>query len=331
VLKRDQKLALFMMGAGALRYSTNPIVCAIDSGNAGKSVRDVMDVPRDCPIVGSVAEAAALGAEVFVLGIAPPGGLIPPEWRPAIDEAIELGLSLVNGLHERLGPRYSHLNPGQWVWDIRIEPEGLQPATGAARTLSARRILMIGTDMSIGKMTAGLELQRGCLRHGIKAEFVATGQIGMVITGRGVPLDAVRVDFAGGAIEREVMSYSEAEVIIVEGQGSLVHPGSTATLPLLRGSMPTDLVLCHRAGMTHLSKFPEIAIPPLKAFAQLYQDLAECVGTFPRPKLAGGCLITLHLDEPSAQAELARMEEELGIPWTDPVRFGVEGIVERLV
>ena len=341
MLDPSKKLALFMegnlttdpgkMGFGLLRYSPNPVTCVIDTVHAGQGVQDVIDTPRACPVVGSVAEAVALGAEVFVLGIAPPGGLVPPAWWPRIDEAVAAGMSVVNGLHDLVAPRYPVLKPGQWIWDVRLEPEGLGVASARAATLDNRRVLMIGTDMAVGKMTAGLELWSAAKARGIRAGFVATGQIGIVLTGAGVPLDAVRVDYACGAIEREVMACADDALVVVEGQGALCHPASTSTLPLLRGSCPTHLVLCHRAGQTHLKRLHEIAIPPLKPYIALYEDLGSSCGTFERPKTACVALNTAHLGEPAALEAVARTSEETGLPCTDPVRFGAEVLLDAVL
>jgi uncharacterized NAD-dependent epimerase/dehydratase family protein len=340
-LQPDHHLALYMegafetgtgkMGLGVLRYSGNPIACVIDSRHAGHNLAALTGIPCSAPIVASVQDAIALGAQVLVLGIAPPGGLIPAEWTPALDHAVAGGLSLLNGLHDLLGPRYPSLGPDQWIWDIRIEPPGLVPGTGAARTLANTRILTIGTDMAIGKMTAGLELHKALLTAGHTAAFVATGQIGITLTGRGVPLDAIRLDFASGSIEREVMATADADYVVIEGQGSLLHPASTATLPLLRGSMPTHLLMCHRARMTHLSRVPWVAVPPLKDFFALYQDLAAAQGAFPRPVPLGICLNTSALTESEARAELDQLEQETALPCIDPVRYGVQRLVAALV
>jgi uncharacterized NAD-dependent epimerase/dehydratase family protein len=303
------------MGVGVLRYSPNPIACVVDSETAGGRTHEVMGVERDVPIVATVEEALALGAKVLVLGIAPPGGLIPEAWIPAIDRAVEGGMFVVNGLHDKLAPRY-----GDQVWDVRTEPSGLQPGTGAAAKLTNKRILMVGTDMAVGKMTAGLELWKA-LPEG--SAFVATGQIGITVTGAGVPLDAIRLDFSAGAIEREVLRYADAPVVVIEGQGSLVHPGSTATLPLLRGSMPTHLILCARAGQTHLVNAP-VEIPPLSKLRRLYEDVAEACGAFKRPITMGVALNTFHLsDDEEALAACAKVAAETGLPCVDPVRHGV--------
>lgn len=320
------------MGLGVLRYSPNPIVCVIDSQTAGKDAKDVAGVPRACPVVASIEEALALGAEVLVLGIAPPGGLIPKAWYPVIDRSVELGLSIVNGLHDLVGPRFRDLQCGQWIWDIRIEPEGLKPGTGAAADLANKRLLLIGTDMSIGKMTAGLEIYREARERGVSAEFVATGQIGITITGSGVPLDAVRVDFAAGAIEREVLNGKDAQLVIVEGQGSLGHPGSTANMALLRGAMPTHLILCHRAGQNFLAMMPEVPIAPLGDLIRLYEDLAACCGLFPRPTTVGVALNTGHIDsDEEALRACVQIQNEVGLPCVDPVRHGPGRLIDELM
>ncbi len=341
MLARHQKLAVYVEGAldalagkmayGILRYSPNPVACLIDSHHAGQDAAAITGIPRPTPVVATVREAIALGAEVLVLGIAPPGGLIPPDWYPVIDEAIRGGLSIVNGLHDLLNPRYPNLHAGQWVWDIRTEPPGLGVNSGSAREFSNRRVLMIGTDMSVGKMTAGLEIWKLARERKVNTEFIATGQVGITITGNGVPLDAVRVDYASGAIEREMVRCEAADLIIVEGQGALIHPGSTANLPLLRGTMPTHLVLCHQAGMSHLKRVPWVAIPPLRDYVRLYEDLAEACGAFPRPKTSGVALDTRGFTDDEARMWIQETEAELGIPATDPVRFGAEKLVDALL
>lgn len=340
MLDRSMKLALYMegaansdfgkMGFGVLRYSPNPICCVIDAEHAGHDIAEFGRSPRSAPIVATLQEAIALGATVLVLGIAPPGGLIPAEWDPALNEAIERGMSIVNGLHDLLQPRFPNLKPGQWIWDVRVEPPGLGTATGKARHLSNQRVLMLGTDMAIGKMTAGLELHRGLLERGVRSEFVATGQIGITVTGAGIPLDAIRVDFAAGAVEREVMRYADAEVVIIEGQGSYLHPASTSPLPLTRGSCPTHIVMCHRAGQSTLRRDPTVSIPPLGDFIRLCEDVAEACGAYARPRTLGIALNTAHLGEADARQAVEATQIEVGLPCTDPVRFGVEALAEAL-
>ncbi len=326
------------MGFGILRYSPNPVVCVVDSTQAAGDVVGLTGINRPCPIVSSLDQAVELGAEVLILGIAPAGGLIPQSWWPSLDQAVSAGLSIVNGLHDLIGPRYPQLaqKPGelgrQFIWDIRVEPTGIGNGTGLAAYLASKRVLMIGTDMAVGKMTAGLELAKCAKSAGMRTGFVATGQIGITITGAGIPLDAIRVDFASGAVEKEVLRSSDegAELVVIEGQGSLIHPSSTANLPLIRGACPTHYILCHRAGQTHLKSLPTFEIPPLPTIIQLYEDLGEACGTFPRPITAALALNTAHLSEAEALEECARYEQLLRIPAADPIRHGAERLLKSL-
>ena len=159
---------------------------------------------------------------------------------------------------------------------------------------------------------------------------MATGQIGITVTGSGIPLDAIRVDYASGAVEREVMRNEQREWVIIEGQGSIVHPGSTSTMPLLRGSMPTDLILCLKLGQTHLRRLPEIEIPPIPTLMRLYEDLACAGGTFPEAQVRGLCVNTSELEGDAARRELTDLTALAGVPAVDPVRFGCDDLVKTL-
>src|SRR5262249_24787779 len=158
-------------------------------------------------------------------------------------------------------------------------------------------------------------LHQGLLAKGLKAAFVATGQIGIVITGAGIPLDAIRVDFAAGAVESEVLKHEAADVVVIEGQGSYIHPASTSPLPLTRGSCPTHLILCHRANQTALRRHPDISIPALADFVQLCEDVAEVCGTYQRPKTIGIALNTAEMpDEGVAREAIRKVERDVGLP-----------------
>ncbi len=319
------------LGYGVLRYAPYPVECVIDSRMAGKTITEVMGIRGDCPIVEDVDAAKALGVNTLILGLTPSGGRMPASWREPIDRALELGLSIVNGLHQALAPTWSdRLAADQWIWDVRQEPDTLDIAQGLHQTCP-RRILFVGTDMAVGKMTAALELHRAAQVRGREAGFLATGQTGIIISGAGVALDAIRVDYASGAIESELGRHRECEVVFVEGQGAINHPASTSTLPLLRGSTPTDLILCHRAGQTHLQGRSEIEIPPIPALIKLVQDLAECCGLFPRPRWRGISLNTASLaadgDALEAIEQLADLAE---VTVDDPVRFGAERLLDAL-
>ena len=168
-------------------------------------------------------------------------------------------------------------------------------------------------------------------KNKLKSGFIATGQIGITITGDGIPLEAIKVDNACGALERKVLVNCENDLIIIEGQCSLLHPGSTATLPLIRGSCPTHLILCHRAEKQNL-RYPEnIKIPNLKKFIELNQNLAHVFGSFPLSKCIGVSLNTSKLDENEAKKVINETAKITGLPVTDPVRYGVDEICLSLL
>jgi uncharacterized NAD-dependent epimerase/dehydratase family protein len=335
-------------GLSLLRYSTAEIVAVIDNQCAGQSLPQLTGIPRDVPIVASVEAALAYNPTVLMIGIAPPGGALPDTWWTDLDQAINGGLSIANGLHTQLIPLIEQrnqqplealLDPGQWIWDIRKEPDGLPIASAAARwrslssgeSLSCKRVLLVGTDMAIGKMSTCLELNSTALKRGIRSKFLATGQAGLMLGGDGVALDSVRVDFAAGAVEQMVMQFgSDYDLLFVEGQGSLLHPGSTATLPLLRGCQPNYLILAHKAGQTHIKNHPHVPIAPLPQVIQLYEQVASAMGAFEPAKVIGISLNTYGLEERSATEAIAKIQAETGLPCTDPVRFGADVLLDAL-
>lgn len=345
MIQKDKKLAIYMegnldsmyakMGYGVMRYSNNPIVCVIDSDFAGKMVNEVIPQPFKIPIVTSVEEAHNKGADILVLGLAPSGGRLPHSWSSAIEKALKLGMSLVNGLHDQLHGRFGHLldskKTGHLIWDVR-KPETAYPI-GRARAgkLDNKRVLMVGTDMAVGKMTAGLEIYKWIKDQGISTDFLATGQIGITIMGKGVPLDAIKVDQACGAVEQMVLGAKDKDVVFIEGQGSLLHPGSTATLPLMRGSCPTHLILCHRAEMKTLRDTHEVIIPPLQEVIRLNETVANAAGALSTTKTIGIALNTTQLSEADAKEMILRLEKETGLPVTDVVRFGAEKLGKCLL
>ncbi|MEP0871804.1 DUF1611 domain-containing protein [Trichocoleus desertorum AS-A10] len=322
-------------GLSLLRYSDANIVAVIDQQCAGESLPDLTGIHRSAPIVASVADALAYEPDVLAIGIAPSGGVLPEAWRQEIQQAIAAGISVANGLHTPLAqdPELKALlRPEQWIWDMRQEPTGLTVGTGAARSLNCLRVLLVGTDMSVGKMSTALELHQTALQRGFRAKFLATGQAGMMLAGDGIPLDAVRVDFASGAVEQLVLRLgADQDIVFVEGQGSLLNPASTATLPLLRGSQPTHLVLVHRAGQTHIRNFAHVPIPPLRQVVELYETVATAGGAFAPAKVVAIALNTAHLDTATAKQFIEQTQQETGLPCTDPVRFRADLLLDAIL
>ena len=343
-------------GLALLRYRSGPILAVVDPAHAGADLEALTGIRRAVPIVASMAEALPLlgalgqgpgqGGErpVAVVGLAPSGGILPAEMGGDLLLALQAGLNLASGLHSRLGDdpvlAAACRGPGQWIWDLRQEPPGLTVATALAAGLPCRRLLAVGTDMAVGKMSACLELAAAAQRAGIDARFVGTGQAGILIAGQGVPLDAVRVDYAAGAVEAAVLAAAlgagPASLLLVEGQGSLCHPGSTATLPLLRGSQPTDLLLVHRAGQQWVRTRPgagAVAIPPLAKVIGAYEAVAALgrPAGAPAPRVRAIALNTASMDLAGAKAALEQCRESTGLVCDDPVRHGGETMLTGLL
>jgi uncharacterized NAD-dependent epimerase/dehydratase family protein len=344
-LKPDSRIALLMhegtqstmgkTGLALLRFSQSPIVAVIDYRGAGRSLLDLSSIDRPIPVVASLTEALTYTPNVLAIGIAPSGGKLPDPWFAEIEQAVKAGLSIVNGLHT---PMADHpalapwLRDRQWIWDVRREPEGLTVGAGKAAELACKRILTVGTDMSVGKMSATLELHRACLRRGLRSKVIATGQTNLMLGDDGVALDAVRVDYASGAVEQQVMRYGpDHDFLFVEGQGSLLNPASTATLPLLRGSQPTHLVLVHRAGQTHIQNFPQVPIPELPRVIDLYEQVATAGGAFYPAKVVAIALNTGHLSPADAAAAVQAVETQTNLPCTDIFRTGADKLLTPIL
>ena len=322
------------MGLGIVRYLKNPIVGVIDSSYAGRSMNDFINLPREVPIINGLENAIDKGAKVLILGIAPSGGRIPQSWNSIIENALEAGVSIVNGLHDLLLPKWGHKIKNikdQWIWDVRIPQFTPRIASGKAAKLKNKRVLFVGTDMAVGKMTSALEMYTDLLSKNQKVGFIATGQIGITILGEGIPLDAFKLDYACGAVEQIIMKKADKEILLIEGQGSLLHPGSSATLPLMRGSCPTHLILCLRADKKTLRNPKNIKIPDLNKFIELNESLVSVFGIYPNAKVIGICANTSMLREEQAKNYLEVLSNKTGIQVTDPVRFGVNNISKILL
>lgn len=345
MLKPNQPLVIYAdkamdsrsskMAEGVIRYSANPIVAVIDSNHAGKTVGDVWTLDSDIPVVANLQEALAKGPEVLVLGTAPSGGRIPQEWMSMLSEATGAGLSIISGMHDSLKDMMGdQLKDGQWIWDVRI-PVGDPPpiASAQASKLNNTRLLLVGTDMAVGKMTAGLEIYKCLQERGKDTAFLATGQIGISIMGSGIPLDAIRLDYTSAYVEQMVMGAADNDIVIVEGQGSLIHPGSTATLPLMRGSCCNAMILCHRAGMEKLRTVDknDIAVPPLSKVIELNEMVAAGNGNLTPAKVIAIAVNTSSLDADAARDELKRISDETGLPTVDPVRDGADVLADAVL
>ena len=313
---------------GVLRYRRDDVVAILDSTRAGGS-------EDGAPIVADVESARAFAPQVALVGVATQGGRFPPAWRELLRACIAAGLTIENGLHERLGddPELRPLadEAGVELRDLRRPPAGLDCTTGANLEVDASIVLTVGSDCAIGKMTVSLELDRAARARGLASVFVPTGQTGIAIAGWGIAVDAVVSDFLGGAAERLVVEGRErgGDLLWVEGQGSLVHPAySGVTLGLFHGSAPHLLVLCHKAGSTEIEGSPGHPIPPLSELVALHEDVS-----LPRrrARVAALAINTAGLDADAARAAVDSASDETGLAAADPVRDGADELLDAVL
>jgi uncharacterized NAD-dependent epimerase/dehydratase family protein len=336
----DRRLAILAEGqfsfhhgktaVGVIRYGREPVAAIIDSTQAGRTVRDVLGLPRDIPIVASLEEALAHRPTALLIGIAPTGGKLPAAWRSVVLHGIEAGLDILSGLHTFLGddPEFAAaaIARGVRIVDYRRPPERMETAVGRPHAPGKRVILTVGTDCAVGKMSVALELRRAALEAGMSAVFVPTGQTGMMIDGWGVAVDRVVSDFLQGTVEWMV---EEAEAmgdwIIVEGQGSLDHPAySSVTLGLIHGATPHAMVLVHKPGLVDhdFDHLPTVRFPiaKLRPFIRIHEAVAGLVA--PSKVVAVALNTSLYPDEADARRLVAETAAETGLPTDDPIRFG---------
>lgn len=279
----------------------------------------------------SPAAARARGARAVVIGVAPVGGALNPVWLPALLQALEAGLDLVSGMHARLGDTPALADAaarhGRQLIDVRHLPAARQTGTGRRR--SGRRLLTVGTDCALGKKYTALAITRALTHRGLAADFRATGQTGIMISGGGIPLDAIPADFLAGAVEALAPDAAPDHWDVIEGQGSLFHPAyAGVTLGLVHGAQPEAMVLCHQPGRTHVHGFPDFLLPSLTEAMDAYLRAARL--TSPQVRFAGISLNTYGLDSAAAHAALDQARAETGLPAADPVRgIGLSALIDN--
>ncbi|HET9428080.1 MAG TPA: N-acetyltransferase DgcN [Allosphingosinicella sp.] len=322
-----------------LGHSKDPLAVKTSRGVAAFRGEDCLGEFRhdDCPLtLGlprlNMAEAVAAGAQTLILGIAGAGGKVGADLIEDSAAALEAGLNVASGLHERLRdqPRLAELASarGLKLFDVRDPPPGLTVGTGYARP--GRRLLTVGTDCSVGKMYAALALTRALRERGVTADFRATGQTGILIAGEGVAVDAVVADFISGAIEQLAPARDDGGWDLIEGQGSLFHPSfAGVSLGLLHGAQAEALVLCHEPGRAHMRGIPGRPLPELADCLERNLDAARL--TSPAVRAVGICLNTSAMDPETSQRLCSVIEAQMGIPCTDPVRFGVESVIDQIL
>ena len=279
----------------------------------------------------TLAEAKAAGARTLVIGVANRGGVISAAWKEVLIQALEMGYDLASGLHNLLRDEGDLVAAAQTfggtLHDVRVPTVGYPIANGVKR--KGKRCLAVGTDCSVGKMYTAMAMERDMHARGMKATFRATGQTGILITGHGVPLDAVIADFMAGSVEYLTPDNDDDHWDMIEGQGSLFHVSySGVTMALIHGGQPDALILCHEPTRKHMRGLPGYSLPSLERLRDTVLPIARIAN--PACQVAGISINTQHMSEAEAKAYIGETEKNLKLPATDPYRFGSDKLVDAL-
>ena len=311
-----------------IRYRPDEVLGLLDRESAGRTCGAVLGVGGEIPVVGSLADLP--GADTLLIGIAPPGGKIPPHWRPIVLDAIDRGLNVVSGLHDFLcdDPEFSRAaaERGVKLVDLRRSDER-DVASGEPFREGCLRIHTIANDCSCGKMVAAVEVTEGLKRAGLDARFAATGQTGIMVAGGGCAVDRVIADFVSGAAEKLIRADEDGDVVVVEGQGSLFHPRySGVTLGLLHGVKPHGLIYCYEMGRTAIFDMG-VPLPPHRAAIEFFEAAANVMHPC---RVIGVAVNGQRYGDDEVAAECRRTQQELGLPTCDVIRHGAEKLVEAV-
>lgn len=279
----------------------------------------------------SLAEAKAAGCKTLVVGVANRGGIISAAWKEVLIAALEEGFDIASGLHNLLREEPALVEAadrfGRKLHDVRVPEVDYPIANGKKR--SGKRMLAVGTDCSVGKMYTALAIDKEMRERGLKSTFRATGQTGILITGDGVPLDAVIADFMAGSVEYLTPDNDADHWDMIEGQGSLYHVSySGVTMALIHGGQPDALIVCHEPTRSHMRGLPGYDLPSIEAVAELALTLAKVAN--PDCKVVGVSVNTQNLSDEEATAYLAEVEARTGLPSVDPFRHGAGRLVDAL-
>ncbi|MHB8866524.1 MAG: DUF1611 domain-containing protein [Pirellulaceae bacterium] len=313
-----------------IRYRPTDVVAVLDSQHGGKTTQDVLGVGGNIPFVRTLEEAP--GANALLIGIAPVGGKIPPLWRRIVLAAIKRGMDVVSGLHDFLADDAEFADAarthGVQLVDVRRNRER-DVAQRAGLRDDCLRIHTVGNDCSVGKMVTAIEITNELRRRGRDAKFLASGQTGILVEGDGVPVDCVVADFISGSIEKLVLRHQHHEILLIEGQGSLVHPAySGVTLGLLHGCSPHGLILCYEIGRETVTGIPHMNIPPLAQIKWLNESMASVMQPC---RVIGISMNGRLVSSEVAQAERRRVRQEFQLPVCDIFRDGPQELADAVL
>ncbi len=309
---------------GAGMFEWRPELCK------GQLALEGGGLPINLPIM-SIAEAKEAGVKSLIIGTAAIGGAIPEQWLDTLEEALMAGIDIVAGVHKRLNQierlSAAALKSGAELIDVRVPPEDLPVGTGKKRT--GKRILMVGTDCAVGKKYTALALEKDMKKAAMNVDFRASGQTGIMIAGKGIPIDAVVADFISGAAELLSPDNTDDHWDVIEGQGGIFHPGySGVSMGLLVGSQPDAFVVCHDAGRTHIGGWDDFPLPSIEDVIERTISIGR--QTNPDIRCVGVSINSSVLDEGQRLEYLRDLSARLNLPCVDPLKGGTGVIVERI-
>ncbi len=311
-----------------IRYRSADVVALIDSTRAGLHANEVLGVGGNVPIYASLDDTPV--ADTLMLGTAPSGGRLPANWRTCICAALRRGMTVISGLHDRLAddPEFSQLAQQHQaeIHDIR-HSKCTHLATRKGLRPECLRIHAVGHDCNVGKMVAMLEIEAVLKQRQRDAQFVATGQTGIMITGSGIAVDCVVADFVNGAAEQLVLDHQEHEILLIEGQGSILSPMySAVTCGLLHGCVPHGLILCYQVGRTKF-RHTHTPIPPLRVFYDLYESITSSLSPC---KIIGIAVNGRDCSTQEGAAICSALTHEFQVPAVDVYRDGAEKLADAV-
>lgn len=317
----------------AIRYLPEEVVGVIDSRTGGMTIQQVLGFGGTIPVFPDLRASLVVRPNTLLIGIAPTGGQLPDAWRPIIKEAIAQNMTVIGGLHTLLTEDQEFAGLAQAcgvsLIDLRKVPEEYNAiARGSWRTRSARTILTVGTDCNVGKMTAAIEIHRALQRRGKRSDFIATGQTGILLSGKGVAVDHLLSDFVAGAVEKLVDDSTAVgnEVIIVEGQGALTHEGySSVTMGLLHGVMPDAMILVHHPARP--TNDYGLSLSNLGHAISLHEAVLE---QFKRSKVIGIAVNPVGMNSLEVERAIGELEQTTKLPAADVLTKGIEKLADAV-
>lgn len=314
-----------------IRYRPDEVVAVIDREKVGSSCEKEVGVGGDTPVLSDFNASLHLEPDTLVIGNATQGGFITEEYRQEIANALNSGCDVISGMHQFLNDD-EHLKElakqnNVKLIDLRMPPEPPHFPTGSWQKRKIPVLLIVGTDCDTGKMTSAWEISRRLIDRGRKIEFIGTGQTGILLSGSGVPIDAVKADFMAGEIEHLIDNVpKDTELVIVEGQGSLTNQFyAGVTLGLMHGAMPDYMLMTHDP-----SRDLDVTDFPMKSMRHVMNLHIDLMNAFKESKFIGINLLTFAFEEEKALDVINKSQEDFGIETTDLIRFGNRGLIDAI-